>query len=119
MATRRPKPVHQMTEAQFEAMFPAGNEDACKRYLVARRWPNGVYCPRCGSLEVFPVRTMPYKWQCYACTPNQGYRFSLIAGTIFENTNKPLRQWFKVMHMMLASKKGMSALQIQRYDGLR
>jgi hypothetical protein len=32
----------------------------------------------------------------------------------FENTNKPLRQWFKVMHLMLASKKGMSALQIQR-----
>jgi hypothetical protein len=117
MATRRPKPVHQMTEAQFEAMFPVGNEDACKRYLVARRWPDGVYCPRCGSLEVFPVSTMPYKWQCYACTPNQGYRFSHIAGTIFENTNKPLRQWFKVMHLMLASKKGMSALQIQRMLG--
>jgi transposase-like protein len=117
MATRRPKPVHQMTEAQFEAMFPAGNEDACKRYLVARRWPDGVYCPRCGSVKVFPVSTMPYKWQCYACTPDQGYRFSLIAGTIFENTNKPLRQWFKVMHLMLASKKGMSALQIQRMMG--
>jgi hypothetical protein len=117
MATRRPKPVHQMTEAQFEAMFPAGDEDACKRYLVARRWPRGVHCPRCGNVEVFAVSTMPYKWQCYACTPNQGYRFSHIAGTIFENTNKPLRQWFKVVHLMLASKKGMSALQIQRMLG--
>ena len=45
------------------------------------------------------------------------YRFSHITGTIFENTNKPLRQWFKVVHLMLTSKKGMSALQIMRYMG--
>ena len=50
------------------------------------------------------------------CAPD-GYRFSHIAGTIFENTNKPLRDWFKVAHLMLTSKKGMSALQIMRYMG--
>jgi len=115
--TKRPKPVHQMTEAQFEAMFPAGDEDACKRYLVARRWPHGVVCPRCGAVKVFPVRSMPFKWQCYQCAPDQGYRFSHIAGTIFENTNKPLRQWFKVVHLMTTSKKGISSLQIQRQIG--
>ena len=112
---RRPKPVHQMTEGQFEAMFP--DEDACKAYLVKRRWPQGVVCPRCGAVKVFPVGTMPYKWQCYQCAPDQGYRFSHIAGTIFENTNKPLRQWFKVVHLMTTSKKGISALQIQRQMG--
>ena len=37
------------------------------------------------------------------------YRFSNIAGTIFENTNVDLRQWFRVIHLMLTSKKGMSA----------
>jgi len=104
-----------MTIAQFDATFP--DEDACKTYLQARRWPNGVRCPRCGNDKVFPVKSMPFKWQCYACTPNQGYRFSVIAGTIFENTNKPLRDWFRVVHLMLASKKGMSALQIQRMLG--
>lgn len=112
----RPKPVTQMTVAQFDRMFP--DEVACKTYLQARRWPNGVICPRCGSdQKVFPVKSMPFKWQCYDCTPNQGYRFSIIAGTIFENTNKPLRDWFRVTHLMLASKKGMSALQIQRMLG--
>ena len=103
-----------MTVAQFEAMFP--DEDACKAYLVARRWPAGVACPRCGNIEVFPVGTMAFKWQCYACTA-EGYRFSCIAGTIFENTNKPLREWFRVTHLMLTSKKGISALQIQRVMG--
>lgn len=112
---RRPKPVPQMTTAQFEALFP--DEDACKTYLMQRRWPNGVRCARCNNDKVFPVGSMPFKWQCYKCAPGAGYRFSVIAGTIFENTNKPLRDWFKVVHLMLASKKGMSALQIQRMMG--
>jgi IS1 family transposase len=112
---RRPKPVHQMTIAQFEATFP--NEEACKVYLIARRWPQGVFCPRCGSTKVFEVGTMTYKWQCYTCAPDQGYRFSHIAGTIFENTNKPLRDWFRVVHMMLTSKKGVSALEVMRVMG--
>jgi hypothetical protein len=60
---------------------------------------------------------MPFRWQCYACAPIAGYRFSVLAGTIFENTNKPLRDWFRVTHLLLASKKGMSALQIQRVMG--
>ena len=118
MATKRqrPKPVHQMTEGQFEAAFP-DEEEACKAYLVARRWPNGVICPRCGAVKVYPVSSMPFKWQCYQCAKDQGYRFSHIAGTIFENTNKPLRQWFKVVHLMTTSKKGIRALQIQRQMG--
>src|SRR5258708_3136072 len=62
---------------------------------------------------------MTFKWQCYECETIKGggYRFSHIAGTIFENTNKPLRDWFRVVHLMLTSKKGMSALQIQRMMG--
>src|SRR5581483_658000 len=114
---KRPKPVHQMTVAQFEAMFP--DEEACKHYLVKRRWPNGVECPRCYNKKVFPVGTMPFKWQCYECEKIEGagYRFSLTVDTIFENTNKPLRDWFKVTHLMLTSKKGISALQIQRMMG--
>jgi hypothetical protein len=111
--SRRPKPVHQMSSAQFEAAFP--DETACKTYLVARRWPNGVVCPRCGNIEVYPLAS-GFHWQCEACAKD-GYRFSGIAGTIFENTNKPLRDWFKVTHLMLTSKKGMSALQIMRFMG--
>jgi transposase-like protein len=102
-----------MTIAQFENAFP--NEDACRAYLIARRWPNGVNCPRCGNVKVYGLKS-GYHWQCQACADG-GYRFSHIAGTIFENTNKPLRDWFRVTHMMLTSKKGMSALQIMRTMG--
>ncbi len=109
--------IHQMTIPQFEKAFP--NEDACSAYLAVHRWPGGeVFCPRCGSVEkIGAVSTMAFKWQCYSCAPDSGYRFSVIAGTIFENTNKPLREWFRVIHMMLTSKKGVSALQVQRVMG--
>ncbi len=114
---KRPKPVPQMTTAQFEARFPVGDEEACQRYLIARRWPQGVHCPRCGNADLYDASSYkPFHWQCRACAP-QGYRFSCLSGTIFENTKKPLRDWYRVAHLMLSSKKGMSALQIQRMMG--
>jgi len=114
---KQPKAVHQLTAAQFERMFP--DEDACKAYLKARRWPEGVVCPRCGNPAVYDLPSRSWHWQCTQCAPggSTGYRFSVIAGTIFENTNKPLRDWFRVVHLMLTSKKGMSALQIFRFMG--
>jgi len=114
---RQPKPVQQLTSAQFDAMFPIGDDEACKAYLVARRWPEGVHCPRCGNADLYDASSYKsFHWQCRACAVD-GYRFSCIAGTIFENTNKPLRDWFKITHLMLTSKKGMSARQLGRYMG--
>jgi transposase-like protein len=114
---KRPKPVPQMTTRQFEERFPIGDDDACLTYLVARRWPEGVHCPRCGNKDLYDASSYkPFHWQCRECAP-QGYRFSALAGTIFENTKKPLRDWFRVAHLMLSSKKGMPALQIQRMMG--
>ncbi len=108
--------VHQMTIKQFEAQFP--DEDACKAYLTANRWPDVVNCPRCGNVKVTELSTRAFHWQCYECgTEGASYRFSVLVGTIFENTNKPLRDWFRVMHMMLTSKKGISALQVYRVMG--
>src|SRR5260370_39595882 len=115
-ATKNPLQIHQMTIAQFEAMFLT--EDHCKAYLARNRWPDGVIrCPRCGNDKVNELAKMPFKWECSMCAQGNSYRFSVLVGTIFENTNKPLREWFRVMHMMLTSKKGISALQIFRYMG--
>jgi transposase-like protein len=110
----QPQFTRQMTIPQWEALFPT--DDACKAYLAARRWPNGVICPRCGNPKVWELKTRPFHWQCPACGP-KGYRFSVLVNTIFENTNIGLRQWFKVIYLMLTSKKGISSLQIQRIMG--
>ena len=107
--------VRPMTLAEFEAKFP--DEEACKTYLATIRWPDGPTCPRCFNRELYELNTRPYHWQCHKCQES-GYRFSVLVGTIFENTNYPLKVWFKVMYFMLSSKKSMSALQIQRMMGM-
>jgi IS1 family transposase/transposase-like protein len=112
---KQPKPVHQLTVKQFDSLFKS--EEDCIRYLVVRRWPQGVVCPRCGNPEPTELKTLSFRWQCYQCAPESSYRFSHLTGTIFENTNKPLKDWFRVIHLMLVSKKRMSALQIYRYLG--
>ncbi|MGO8868921.1 MAG: IS1595 family transposase [Alphaproteobacteria bacterium] len=112
---KQPKPIQQMTVSQWERAFP--DEDACDAYLVAHRWPDGVRCPRCGSVRVYPLASRKWHWECPDCRHGGAYRFSDIAGTIFENTKVDLRQWFRVIHLMLTGKKGTSALQIQRYMG--
>jgi transposase-like protein len=110
------KRIHQMTIVDFERLFP--DEDACAAYLVEHRWPDGeVTCPRCGGTRVYNLKTRRWNWECPDCRQGGAYRFSHIAGTIFENTNKPLRDWFRVIHLMLTSKKGISALQVYRYMG--
>jgi transposase-like protein len=108
------RPIHQLTIAQFEAMFP--NEDACAEYLTANRWPEGVRCPRCDHDKVWALDSKPHHWVCKNCATD-GYRFSVLVGTIFENTNKDLREWFRVIHLMVTSKKGISAMQVKRYMG--
>jgi predicted RNA-binding Zn-ribbon protein involved in translation (DUF1610 family)/transposase-like protein len=104
----------QMTIAEFEAAFP--DDDACKAYLQSRRWPVGVRCPRCGNEKLSALIARPFHWQCRECSET-GYRFSVLVGTIFENTNIGLRDWFRVIHMMLTSKKGVAALEVQRVMG--
>src|ERR1700730_18291612 len=120
MTGKRPEPkiVPQMTLSEFEAMFP--DEQSCWTYLLLRRWPTGPRCPRCDNDHVYECGpTRPWHCQCKKCGKNNRspYRFSLKTGTIFEETKKPLRMWFKVLHLMLTSKKGISAAQIHRLIG--
>lgn len=102
-----------MRLAEFEALF--NTDDKCLAFLVAKRWKDGVACPRCSNTKVHKL-AKPWRWQCKACAKN-GYRFSPLVGTIFENTNVALTIWFKVMFLMAHSKKGISALQIYRMIG--
>ena len=107
-----------MTLRELMETFPT--DDACKQYLIERRWPDGVVrCPRCSNPNVYKLTFKPWHWCCKVCAPNprQPYRFSITVGTIFENTNYPLKTWFEVLWQILNSKKGVSALQIQRQIG--
>jgi transposase-like protein len=111
MPTKTTKP--QLTMARLERQY--GTDDECKALLQQLRWTDGKpVCPRpgCGNTKVYKTADR-FRWKCKACNKN-GYRFSVLTGTVFENTNMPLRTWFKVAYLMASSKKGISALQVWR-----
>src|SRR4051812_27429202 len=95
-----------VTFKDFDRLFP--DENAAKDYLVNRRWPDGVTCPQCGNAKVYALPSKPYHWVCKSDKHTHVYHFSLYVGTIFENTSYPLLTWFRVLYLMLSSKKGMS-----------
>jgi transposase-like protein len=104
-----------MTFEQFDRQFPS--DEACKDFIVAQRWADGVRCPRCNRTEkIYALKTRPYHWVCKNadCGKRTGYRFSVTTATIFQDTKISLRLWFKIGYLMLVSKKGMSSLQVRR-----
>jgi transposase-like protein len=104
-----------MTFQQFMRTFP--DEKACRQYLADRRWPEGkVKCPKCGNEKVYTSKARPFNWFCRNKTDlhDAPYRFSVLVGTVFENTNIPLLIWFSVLYTMLQSLKGVSSRQIRR-----
>lgn len=61
---------------------------------------------------------MPFEvMECSACGQRKSYRCTVLAATTFENTNKPLREWLRIMHVLLTGNKGITALQICRVMG--
>jgi transposase-like protein len=99
------------TWAEFEARF--STEDACRDYLCRLRWPKGFLCPRCQGTKAWPHRKILLR--CAVCD----YQISVTAGTVFQDTHKPLRMWFRAMWFVTSQKNGGSALGMQRVLGLR
>lgn len=96
--------------AEFEARF--STEAACREYLVRLRWPDGFRCPRCGGRKTWPLPGVLL--QCAGCS----YQSSVTAGTIFQDTRKPLTLWFRAMWSVTSQKNGASAIGLQRELGL-
>jgi transposase-like protein len=94
------------------------DETKAREFLEASRWPDGAYCPRCGQFDtVNPLggKSMGPGWFfCSHCKD----KFTVRTGTVMERSHIPLHKWLMATHLMMASKKGMSALQLQRMLGL-
>jgi transposase-like protein len=86
-----------------------GSDEKCRQHLTSLRWPTGVACPRCGCKSVSRVIERD-QYDCNACR----YQFSVTSGTIFHDSHLPLWKWFLTIYLMIESKKGISACQIQR-----
>ncbi|HEY0547051.1 MAG TPA: IS1595 family transposase [Pyrinomonadaceae bacterium] len=105
------------------------DEDKAREYLENMRWPDGVVCPHCGLLgEAYKITPKPKTfeeikatgkrirkprkglWKCAGCRK----QFTVTVKTIFEDSHIPLHKWLLAIHLMCASKKGVSAHQLMR-----
>ena len=99
------------TVLEMERRF--ATDDACRDYLFQLRWPGGFICPCCGGSSAWPASRG--RFICTSCR----HQTSVTAGTIFENTRKPLTLWFRAIWFVTSQKNGASAANLQQVLGLR
>ncbi len=87
----------------------------CREYVVARRWPNGVTCPRCGNKKV-KFQEKYNRWQCSARHDRR--QFTVKTGTIFKNSPLGLDKWLCAMWLVVNCKNGVSSYEIHRAIGV-
>lgn len=96
------------------------DDDKAREALEAIRWPDGPYCPHCGNADPEKIAKgqgkshRPGLYYCAACNG----QFTVTVGSVMESSKIPPSKWLFAMHLMGASKKGMSALQLQRMLGV-
>jgi transposase-like protein len=94
------------------------DETKAREWLEARLWPQGPICPKCGTIgEATLMQGDSHRsglYQCNSCREP----FTVTVGTLYERSKVPLHKWLAATHLMMASKKGVSALQIGRMLGL-
>lgn len=86
-----------------------GTDEKCRAHLTELRWPQGVKCPRCLWKGVSHIEDRN-QYDCNVCR----YQFSVTSNTIFHDSHLPLWKWFLAIYLMIESKKGISACQVQR-----
>ena len=93
------------------------DETVARQHLESLNWPDGPFCPHCGSLNATRLEGTHHRAglvQCNDCRQ----QFTVTVGTVFERSKVPLNKWLLVNHLLCASKKGMSAHQIARMIGV-
>jgi transposase-like protein len=93
------------------------NEDKAREHLEALRWPDGPFCPHCGSTNVHRLKGKSHRpglFQCNDCAQS----FTVMVGSVMERSHIPLTKWVLAFYLMNSSKKGMSAHQLHRMLGV-
>src|SRR6266702_4455 len=98
-----------------EAVVYFSDPTNCREHLVARRWPNGVTCPRCGSDRVAFLEKYN-RWQC--SVTHAARQFTAKTGTIFEDSPLGLDKWLTAMWQIVNCKNGISSYEVHRAIGI-
>ena len=100
-----------MSLIEFSDKF--GGEDNCRDDLWQRRAKIGFKCSVCGCIEGYKIQNT-LRWQCKNCRRQVG----IYTGTVFENTKIELRKWYLAAFLIISSKSGISAKELERQIGV-
>ena len=91
------------------------DEDAVEDMFIEARWPNGIACPKCGSVDIQerPTRK-PQPFRCRSCRKD----FSVKTGTVMQGSNLSLSKWALAAYQMNTSLKGVSSMKLGRDLGI-
>lgn len=90
---------------------------AARKHLEALRWPDGPVCPHCESMDCTRLEGKKHRDGLIQCN-NCREQFTVTVGTVFERSKVALNKWLLCNHLLVSSKKGMSAHQIHRMLGV-
>jgi transposase-like protein len=104
-----------MNYFEFTKRFPT--QESAINFIINNKYPNGYVCPKCGVIHknIYHQNYDVRKLYCNNCKSE----FSALAGTIFENTHLDIRMWLYAINLVIISRKGVSAMQLQRELGIK
>lgn len=98
---------------EFFQQFP--DEEAARLFFEKKRWPHGVACAHCGSLEVSECKDhKPMPYRCKSCRKH----FSVRVGMVLAESRLPLHKWLMAIYMMTTARKGIPSTQMARELGV-
>ena len=103
-----------LTIVQLLAMFP--NDAAAEAWFEKQRWPEGRYCPDCGSVNTVPVKSRkPMPYRCRDCRNH----FSVRKGTVMQSSKLGLQKWAIALYLTSTGIKGTASMKVYRDLGMR
>ena len=98
-----------MSLVELFELFP--DNAAAEAWFELQRWPNGICCPRCGSVRYSEVKNRkPMPYRCKDCRKH----FSVKIGTVMEASNLNCQKWVFAIYMVATNLKGVSSMKLHR-----
>ena len=94
---------------KFFKMFP--DNASAEAWLIKARWPNGMACPKCGSVRVKDGQK--HKSQPFRCMDCRD-RFSVKTGTPMQDSNLGYRDWLYAIYLLTTNLKSIASMKLHR-----
>lgn len=107
---KKPKP-ETLSILKFLKQFP--DEDTCEKFIIAARFPRGIFCPNCGNYRIYRLETQK-RYKCGKCKK----QFTVRTGSVLAESKVSLQTWLMATWLLTSHKKGFSSIQLGKTLGV-